>query len=68
MIITGTVSEWEGWTDMRFPESGAYVVEGALQPVEMDLERDLGCRTSGCGTPSGRRADAQGREGNLAGR
>ena len=43
MIITGTVSEWEGWTDMRFPESGAYVVvEGALQPVEMDLERDLG--------------------------
>jgi hypothetical protein len=27
---------------MGFPESGAYVVQGALQPVEMDLERDLG--------------------------
>ena len=27
---------------MRFPESGAYIVPGALQPVLMDLERDLG--------------------------
>ena len=45
MVIAGTVSEWEGWTGMRFPESGPYVVEGALQPVEMDLERDLGVYT-----------------------
>jgi GNAT superfamily N-acetyltransferase len=45
MVIAGTVSEWEGWTGMRFPESGSYVVEGALQPVEMDLERDLGVYT-----------------------
>ena len=42
MVITGTISEWEEWTDMRFPESDAYVVPGALQPVVMDLERDLG--------------------------
>ncbi len=42
MRITGTVGEWEDWTKMRFPESGAYVVPGALNPVEMDLERDLG--------------------------
>jgi hypothetical protein len=42
MVITGTVSEWEEWTGMRFPETGPYVVEGALRPVEMDLERDLG--------------------------
>ena len=45
MVIEGTISEWEGWTDMRFPESGQYVVQGALQPVTMDLERDLGVYT-----------------------
>ena len=27
---------------MLFPESDAYVVPGALSPVVMDLERDLG--------------------------
>jgi hypothetical protein len=40
MVITGTVREWEGWTDMRFPDSGSYVVPGALQPVVVDRERD----------------------------
>jgi GNAT superfamily N-acetyltransferase len=42
MTVTGTVEEWEGWTGMRFPESGPYVVPGALCPVRMDVERDLG--------------------------
>jgi hypothetical protein len=42
MVITGTVSEWEEWTGMLFPESDTYVVPGALSPVVMDLERDLG--------------------------
>jgi len=42
MLITGTVSEWESWTKMRFPDSGEYVVEGALRPVEIDRGRDLG--------------------------
>ena len=42
MTVTGTIGEWEIWTGMRFPESGPYVVPGALNPVEMDLERDLG--------------------------
>jgi hypothetical protein len=42
MVITGTISEWEEWTGMLFPESDVYVVRGALQPVMMDLERDLG--------------------------
>ena len=39
LVVTGTVSEWEEWTGMVFPENGPYVVPGALQPVEMDLER-----------------------------
>ena len=43
MVITGKISEWEEWTGMRFPESDAHVVPGALlQPVVMDMERELG--------------------------
>jgi hypothetical protein len=42
MTVTGTVAEWETWTGMAFPETGSYVVEGALVPVEIDRERDLG--------------------------
>ena len=42
LVVTGKISEWEGWTGMSFPESGPYVVPGALQPVQMDLERDEG--------------------------
>jgi hypothetical protein len=41
-ISTGTVAEWEEWTGMSFPESGAYIVPGALQPVEIDRERNIG--------------------------
>ena len=42
MVITGTVQEWETWTGMCFPESGAYVVPEALQPVLIDLESNSG--------------------------
>jgi GNAT superfamily N-acetyltransferase len=42
MEITGTVGEWEKWTGLRFPESGEYVVKGALQPVTIDVENDKG--------------------------
>ena len=30
------------WTGLRMPETGSYVVPGALVPVEIDRERDLG--------------------------
>lgn len=42
LVVTGTVPEWEEWTGMSFPESGPYVVPGALQPVRIDLERNEG--------------------------
>jgi GNAT superfamily N-acetyltransferase len=42
MQIVGGVSEWESWTAMAFPESGDYVVPGALVPVRIDRERDVG--------------------------
>jgi len=42
MTIPGTVAEWEEWAQMRFPESGEYVVQGALSPVTIDVEADHG--------------------------
>ncbi|MGB7807014.1 MAG: hypothetical protein WBM72_15585 [Actinomycetota bacterium] len=42
MVVTGTVAEWEEWTQMALPESGVYVVSGALVPIEIDRERDEG--------------------------
>jgi len=42
MLITGTVTEWESWAEMAFPQSGHYVVPGALDLVEMDREADRG--------------------------
>lgn len=42
LSIAGTVAQWEEWTGMAFPDSGPYVVPGALQPVSIDRERDEG--------------------------
>src|SRR5256885_15568221 len=42
MRVSGSVSEWEEWAEMMFPESGAYVVPGALVPIEIHRERDEG--------------------------
>lgn len=42
MINLGTADEWESWIGMRFPETGAYVVPGALCPVEIDREQNAG--------------------------
>jgi GNAT superfamily N-acetyltransferase len=42
MVITGSIQEWEEWANMRFPESGSYIIPGALQPVEVDCDRDEG--------------------------
>lgn len=42
MVITGSVSDWEQWTKMAFPESGDYVVPDALNLVEIDCQEDTG--------------------------
>lgn len=42
MTIPGTRAEWEQWTGMRFPQSGKYYIPGALNPMEMDIEKDKG--------------------------
>ena len=41
MYIPGTISEWEEWTGMAFTHSGEYIVEGALNPVNVSMELDL---------------------------
>ena len=42
MLIEGTVAEWERWTDLKFPESGEYIVPGVLEPIIIDRESDRG--------------------------
>ena len=42
MTIRGTRLEWEKWTGMKFPQSGKYVVPGALNPMQMDVEKEEG--------------------------
>jgi hypothetical protein len=42
MTISGSIAEWEEWTGMEFPESGVYIVPGALEPVHIDYEEDIG--------------------------
>ena len=42
MYIPGSIKEWEEWTGLKFKESGKYIVDGALSPVKIDLEKDLG--------------------------
>lgn len=42
MRISGTIAEWQSWTGMKFPESGDYIVPGALVPVKIDCENDTG--------------------------
>ena len=36
--ITGTVAEWEQWTELTFPESGEYVFPEGLATLQVDVE------------------------------
>jgi hypothetical protein len=40
--ITGSVAEWEEWTQMPFPQSGDYWFPGGLATLEIDREADSG--------------------------
>jgi len=42
MIVRGTVSDWQRWTGMYFGESNKYIIQGALDTVNIDLENNLG--------------------------
>lgn len=42
MRIEGTVADWQKWTGMSFPDSGQYLISGALVPVQIDCQFDRG--------------------------
>lgn len=42
MYVSGTVQDWSEWTGMTFDQSGNFVVEGALMPVNIDIEKNIG--------------------------
>jgi GNAT superfamily N-acetyltransferase len=42
LVSQGTVAQFEEWCALEFPESGDYVVPGALVPIEIDREQDRG--------------------------
>jgi len=42
MKITGTIADWERWTNLKFLQDDQYVVKGALKPINIDLDNDLG--------------------------
>jgi len=41
MRITGSVREWESWTGLALPESGAYVFPHGLAPLVVDRDADV---------------------------
>lgn len=42
LTVENSIEKWQRWTGMEFPESGLYVIPGALQPVQMDCEKNIG--------------------------
>jgi len=42
MTVVGTCAEWEAWTGLKFMQSGKYYIAGALNPMEMNVEKDQG--------------------------
>ena len=42
MYITGNIPQWEQWTGMKFPETGEYIIEGALTPIKINRRKNTG--------------------------
>jgi len=42
MVVHEPVAFWENWSKQRFETSGDYALEGALAPVKIDLDRQIG--------------------------
>ena len=45
MTIRGSRADWESWTGLKFLQSGAYYIPGALIPMDMDVEKEEGVYT-----------------------
>jgi len=42
MVIKSSIDNWSKWTKMQFPSTGSYIVEGALSPIEINCEENVG--------------------------
>ena len=42
MRIVGTVDDWETWTGLPMPQDGLYLVDGALTPIKVSREKNIG--------------------------
>ncbi|MGE0828992.1 MAG: transferase [Hyphomonadaceae bacterium] len=42
MVVEEPLAFWETWSNRRFAQSGAYELDGALAPVAIDLEKQVG--------------------------
>ncbi len=40
--ITGTITEWQHWTRMRFPDDGEYTFQHGLAPLTVSHDQNLG--------------------------
>ena len=40
--VRNTVAAWEKWTGLSFQQSGPYIIQGALNPIEIDCDADTG--------------------------
>ncbi len=40
MTITGSVAEWQDWTELSLPAGGEYVIPGGLVPLVVDRRTD----------------------------
>ncbi len=43
--MTGTVSQWQEWTGLVFPETGDYVIPEGLSTLHIDRASDVGTYT-----------------------
>ncbi|WP_350304179.1 transferase [Photorhabdus viridis] len=42
MYIYATLDKWQEWTEMKFPQSGQYVIPGGLVPLLVDVQQQTG--------------------------
>jgi GNAT superfamily N-acetyltransferase len=42
MYVSGSVQDWTDWTGRSFVHSGKYAVEGALMPINIDVDKNFG--------------------------
>ncbi|MCC7251369.1 MAG: transferase [Hyphomicrobium sp.] len=42
MVVEEPIAFWETWSKKEFPQSGSYLIDGALVPLDIDLEHGVG--------------------------